>query len=155
MVKFYYDNVKLQKLLLLNAVVLSAVIMLGNCMPQYMWFVSVIAVLCLISFSASLYVVVFPQCLAQIDDEGIKIDHNAKLAWTDIESAEQKRVSGCMHRDIVALNVKAGVKYNKKLMQYISAKSPYGEFSIPLYAMTEGDAKSIVAELKKHIEVGA
>ena len=44
MVKFYYDNVKLQKLLLLNAVLLSAVIMVGNYTPQYMWFVSVVAV---------------------------------------------------------------------------------------------------------------
>lgn len=153
MVKFYYDNIKLQKLLLLNAVLLSAVIVIGNYMPQYMWFVSVIAVLCLISFSASLYVVVFPQCLAQIDDEGIKIDHNAKLKWSEIESAEQKRVSGCMHRDIIVLTVKDGVKYRKSIMQYISAKSPYGEFSIPLYAMTADDVAAVTAELKKHINV--
>ena len=153
MVKFYYDNIKLQKLLLLNAVLLSAVIVIGNYMPQYMWFVSVIAVLCLISFSASLYVVVFPQCLAQIDDEGIKIDHNAKLSWGDIESAEQKRVSVCMHRDIIVLTVKDGVKYRRRFMQYMSAKSPYGEFSIPFYAMTADDVKAVTAELKKHIEV--
>lgn len=153
MVKFYYDNIKLQKLLLLNAVLLSAVITVGNYTPQYMWFVSVVAVLCLISFSASLYVVVFPQCLAQIDDEGIKIDHNAKLNWNDIESAEQKRVSGCMHRDIIVFKLKDGVKYHKSLMQYISAKSPYGEFSIPLYAMTADDVKAVTTELKKHIKI--
>ena len=153
MVKFYYDNIKLQKLLLLNAVLLSAVIMVGNYTPQYMWFVSLVAVLCLISFSATLYVVVFPQCLAQIDDEGIKIDHNAKLNWGDIESAEHKLIPGCLHRDIILLKVKDGVKYHKRFMQYMSGKSPYGEFSVPLYAMNDDDAEAIVAEIAKYIEI--
>ena len=55
---FYYDHEKLQKLVLLNAILLSMVILIGNGCREYMWVTSVVAVLCLISFSASLYIVI-------------------------------------------------------------------------------------------------
>lgn len=150
---FYYDNQKLQKLVFLNAVLLSLVILIGNHCPEHMGYISIIAVLCLISFSASLYVVVFPQRLALIDEEGIKIDHNAKLKWEEIAKAEYKKVKGCMKREIIVLSVKDGVKYRRSIMQHLSKHSPYGEFSIPLYAMTEDDKKAIKQELSKHIKI--
>ena len=150
---FYYDNQKLQKLVLFNAVLLSLVIFAGNICPEHMGFISSIAVLCLISFSASLYVVVFPQRLALIDEEGIKIDHNAKLKWEEIAKAEHKKVKGCMNREIITLSVKDGVKYRRRFMQHLSKHSPYGEFSIPLYAMTEEDKKAVVQELSKYIKI--
>ena len=150
---FYYDHQKLQKLVFLNALLLAAVIFIGNNCYEHMWFMSVIAVLCLISFSASLYVVIFPQRLAQIDDDGIKIDHNAKLKWEDIDKVEYKKVKGFLHREIIFLQVKEGVKYRRSLMQYFSKHSPYGEFSIPLYAMTKEDRMSIIEELRTHTQI--
>lgn len=153
MSNFYYDSQKLQKLVFLNALLLVAVIFIGNNCYEHMWFISVIAVLCLISFSASLYVVIFPQRLAQIDDEGIKIDHNAKLKWEDIDKAECKKVKGFLHREIIFLQVKEGVKYRRSLMQYFSKHSPYGEFSIPLYAMTKEDGNRIKDEMNKYIKI--
>ncbi len=150
---FYYDHEKLQKLVLLNAILLSMVILIGNGCREYMWVTSVVAVLCLISFSASLYIVIFPQRLALIDDEGIKIDHNAKLKWDDISKAEHKKLKGCLHREIILIRVKDGVTYRRSFMQYFSKHSPYGEFSIPLYAMTEEDKKNITSEISKHIAI--
>lgn len=153
MENFYYDNQKLQKLVLLNAVMLCLVIWAGNCCPEYLGWISVAAVLCLISFSASLYVVIFPQRLALINAEGIKIDHNALLKWEDINSVEQKCVSGCLKRDIIVLTPKENVAYRPTLMQRISRRSPYGAFSLPLYAMTAEDREAIMKALEKHLKI--
>lgn len=153
MESFYYDHQQLQKLVLFNAIMLCLVIWAGNCCPEYLGWISVAAVLCLISFSASLYVVIFPQRLALINEEGIKIDHNALLKWEDIDSAEQRRVSGCLKRDIIFITPKEGVIYRPSLMQRISRRSPYGAFSIPLYAMTADDREAITKALETYIKI--
>ena len=150
---FYYDNRQLQKLVFLNAVMLCLVILAGNACPNCLWWISIVSVLCLVSFSASLYVVIFPQRLALVNDEGIKIDHNATLKWTDIAKAEQKRASGFLKREIITIIPKEGVAYRRTLMQHLSGRSPYGEFSVPLYAMTGEDAKAIIKAMEKHIKV--
>lgn len=153
MESFYYDNRQLQKMVFLNAVLLCLVILAGNTCPNCLGWISIVSVLCLISFSASLYVVIFPQRLALVNDEGIKIDHNAMLKWEDIAKAEQKRVSGCLKREIIAITPKEGVAYRRTLMQHLSRRSPYGEFSIPLYAMTKEDRETILKAMEKHIKI--
>ena len=153
MESFYYDNRQLQKLVLLNAVLLCLVILAGNTCPNHLGWISIVSVLCLVSFSASLYVVIFPQRLALVNDEGIKIDHNAMLKWEDIAKAEQKRVSGCLKREIIAITPKESTAYRRTLMQHLSKCSPYGEFSIPLYVMTEKDKIEIIKAMEKHIKI--
>lgn len=146
---FYYDRCQLFYAVLLNVFLLGFCICAGHYCPKYLWVISLITVVCLVSFSASLYVFLFPQKLAIIDDEGIIIDHNAKLLWRDVAEIKKIWVSGLLGRKIIRFDLKADVSYPLTIMQKISKKSEYGAFSIPLYAMQEEDA-AVVEQLIDH-----
>lgn len=150
---FYYDRRQLLLWLAFNALLLLMVVLTGQCCPLNLGLISVAAFVCLISFSASLYVVLFPQKLTQINHEGIKIDHNALLKWEDIAKAEKVMVHGLGKREIILFTLKDEGAYRLTLTQKLTRKSPYGAFSIPLYAMTASDADKIFNDIEKYISI--
>lgn len=93
---FYYDRRKLKLLLAFNLIVLAALVVFGKNIfyPQIpagllvilLWFFSTLA---------SAHVCFFPQKLAIVTDEEIKIDDNAPLKWKNYamtgEDAEKIR----------------------------------------------------------------
>ena len=82
---FYYDRRKLKLLLAFNLIVLAALVVFGKNIfyPQIpagllvilLWFFSTLA---------SAHVCFFPQKLAIVTDEEIKIDDNAPLKWKNL-----------------------------------------------------------------------
>ena len=154
MKKFYYDRQKLGKLLLLNAVLLCIMMFYNNFCPCYIWISGFVSGFVLLSFTLSLFIALFPPRVALIDEEGIIIDHNVKLKWSDIKKAQKLKVRACLlKREIIRLEPKKGKGKPWTLMQYISHSSAFGAFSVPLYAMSEKDAKSIEKLLQKHIKI--
>ena len=87
---FYYDRRKLKLLLAFNLIVLAALVVFGKNIfyPQIpagllvilLWFFSTLA---------SAHVCFFPQKLAIVTDEEIKIDDNAPLKWKNIAEANE------------------------------------------------------------------
>ena len=150
---FYYNIKKLYFLTAFNVLLLFAVVFLGQYIPHSLWLCSIVTVLCLISLSASAFVTIFPQRLASINKEGIIIDHNEMLMWKDIETAEKIKPSRFSTREIIIFKLKDNVSYSLSFMQKICEKSPYGAFSIPLYAMTKEDKEKIEQEIKKYIKI--
>ena len=92
---FYYDRRKLKLLLAFNLIVLAALVVFGKNIfyPQIpagllvilLWFFSTLA---------SAHVCFFPQKLAIVTDEEIKIDDNAPLKWKNIAEANEILAAG-------------------------------------------------------------
>lgn len=153
MTTFYYNIKKLRCWAICSLFIL--LISLGftaTTLPE-IWLISSIKIIALISCLAAFYVYLQPQKLAQIDDEGIIIDHNAKLKWKDIEAVEHCGRCCCYcGRKFLRFKLKKGVQYPLTWMQKISSTSKYGAFSIPLYAMTKEDGEAIEKEIEKHLK---
>lgn len=150
---FYYNKRQLFLLSFFNVVMLFSVVCISNFFDSFLWWNAVVTVLCLASLSASLFVTLFPQKLAIVSAEGIKIDHNELLKWEDIETAQKVKPSKLSRRYIILFETKPGCEYNHSLMQKISKKSSYGAFSIPLYAMTKADREKIEEAISKYIKI--
>ena len=73
--------------------------------------------------------------------------HKFRIGLTSV-TFRQKSID-----EIIAITPKEGVAYRRTLMQHLSRRSPYGEFSIPLYAMTEEDRETILKAMEKHIKI--
>ena len=151
--KFYYDHRKLGKLLVFNLVALSILIIWGRyifspLMPLgllvvFLWFLATLA---------SAHVYFFPQNLAIITDNGIKIDHCATLKWEDILEAEEKTSS---NRHFIIFKINKDFKYKKTFMQHICCHTRYTAFSVPLYAMNildQEEIKSLIAQYTTYKE---
>ena len=153
MTEFYYNHKKLRNWAFVSLCLLLIALGFTATTLTEIWLVTIIKIVALISCLVAFYVYLEPQRLAKIDDEGIIIDHNAKLKWTDIEKVERfgKCCCCCCGRKFLRFKLKKGVKYPLTLAQKISSTSKYGAFSIPLYAMTEEDGKAIETEIEKHL----
>ena len=150
---FYYNKNQLLLLSIFNGIMLFSVICISNFFDSFLWWNAIVTVLCLASLAASLFVTLFPQKLAIVSKEGIKIDHNDLLKWSNIEVAEKIKPAKFSRRQIIVFKIKENCKYNRSLMQKISEKSPYGAFSIPLYAMNSKDKEKIEQEISKYIKI--
>ena len=150
---FYYNMKQLYLLTTLNVVLLLGVICISNFFNDFMWWNAVVTVLCLTALSSSLFVTLFPQKLAIVSSEGIKIDHNELLKWQDIECVEKIKLSRFLGREIIVFKLKDNKSYSLTLMQKISQKSSYGAFSIPLYAMAKNDKEKIEQEIEKYVKI--
>ena len=155
MKEFYYNRRKLRNWLLISILMLIAVFGVSPAVCGNVIFGHIVRVMVFCFFWSMLYVYLWPQKLAQIDDEGIIIDKNAKLKWSDIEKKERIQSKGFCGRSFIRFKLKKKAKYRLRLMQKISATSKYGAFSIPLYAMTKQDAKAIEKEIDKHFGVAS
>jgi len=154
MTEFYYDHNKLRTWALFSlCLLLIALGFTAPTLPEIL-FMTAVKIVTLISCLVAFYVYLEPQKLAQIDAEGIIIDHNAKLKWKDIESVERFGKCYCCFcgRKFLRFKLKKGTQYPLTWMQKISSTSKYGAFSIPLYAMTDKDAEAIEKEIDKHLK---
>lgn len=155
MTEFYYNRKKLRNWAIFSILLLVVALWFpASSLAEIVW-LTIVKIIVLISAMAAFYVFMNPQRLAKIDDEGIEIDHNAKLKWKDVEAVE--RIGGCCGcfccgRNFLRFKLKKGVKYPLTFMQKMSATSKYGAFSIPLYAMTKEDGQRIEKEIAKHLD---
>lgn len=156
---FYYERRQIIALTLLYAAVACFVWMLTKCMMCCHLITSMTMValmiavmtLSLVALAMVVFVLIFPQPVAVINHEGIKIDHNALLSWNDVELAEEKYTSFISRRPIIALHLKAEAKDKYKLtfMQHLCKHNVFTEFSIPLYAMSPEAAQEIKNIIKR------
>ena len=109
---FYYNMKQLYLLTTLNVVLLLGVICISNFFNDFMWWNAVVTVLCLTALSSSLFVTLFPQKLAIVSSEGIKIDHNELLKWQDIECVEKIKLSRFLGREIIVFKLKDNKSYD-------------------------------------------
>ena len=153
MTEFYYNRKKLKNWAIVSLIILLIALGFTATTLHELLLVSIIKIVALVSALAAFYVYLQPQKLAQIDKEGIIIDHNAKLKWEDIEAVERLgcRCCCCAGRKFLRFKLKKGVVYPLTWMQKISATSKYGAFSIPLYAMTKEDGEAIEKEIDKYL----
>ena len=107
-------------------------------------------ILSLSALASSVFVMLFPQPLAEINSKSIKIDHNQPLKWQDVEIAEEIQTNKLTKRTIIVLHTRIGARYKLTFMQKLCKNSLYTPFSIPLYAMTENDAKTIRKLIQKY-----
>jgi len=159
-VSFYYDYRQLVVLTALYFLIAAFFMLVWHCLMTVSMYNNpllcvlttgtiAITVLALISV---VFVLIFPQKLAFINKDGIKIDHNEMLRWQDVEVAEEKYTSFVMRRPLIALHLKDGAIKNYRLtfMQRLCKNNVFTPFSIPMYAMRPEDAAEIRAIIKKH-----
>lgn len=159
-VSFYYDHRQLVVLTALYALLAVFVYIISNHLLMVMMYDSfvllgaliVTQVLTLGALASVLFVTIVPQRLAYINKDGIKIDHNEMLRWSDIECAEEKYTSYITRRPFMALHLKKGAIKNYRLtfMQRLCKKNIFTPFSIPMYAMCPKDSAAIRDIIKRH-----
>ena len=159
---FHYDRRQLIVLTALYIIIaifvyiisenLHTVQMFNNSMLHI--FLRITQILTLGALASTVYVLLFPQKLAIINKDGIKIDHNELLNWQDIEFAEEKYTSSILYRPFIALHVAPRnlKKYKLTFMQKLCQKNIFTPFSIPLYAMRPEDSSNIRDLIRKHVE---
>ena len=152
MTEFYYDQKKLRNWAIISIILLLIALWFPATKLYELIWVTVVKLVVLVSALAAFYVFMNPQKLAQIDEEGIVIDHNAKLKWADVEKVERVKSRCCCGNDFLRFKLKKGAKYPLTLMQKMSEGYKFGAFSVPLYAMTKEDALRIEEEINKHVK---
>lgn len=142
---FYYSRHKLGLYLLFNFGLLAlAILFTWSIFPDYKPIYFFAITTCCLSLLSSLFVFLIRMPLARINEQGIKIDRNNLLPWANIDTVEHLVLNNCFsERCILKITTKNLSDYKMSFMQRIAGKSIYGAFSIPLYAMTEKNAKSI------------
>ena len=148
---FYYSRKKLGLYLLFNLLLLTlAILFTLTVFPDYPVVYYFAIGSCLLSIASALVVFLLPLPLAIISKENIKIDHSEPLPWTSVHSIRKVRLGkGIFSKSILRLTPRSLGNYHLTLMQRISAKSEFGSFSIPLYAMNGKDAQQIEKEIRK------
>lgn len=159
---FYYDYRQLLVLLIVYSLLSIFVYIIASCLQQMNfydnWFLLMLQIITeifvLLALASIFYVVVFPQKLAVVQKEGIKIDHNQLLKWQDIALAEEKYTSYISRRPLIALHLKEGALSNYRLtfMQKLCKKNIFTPFSIPMYAMRPEDAAYIRELIKRQVK---
>ncbi len=142
---FYYSRRKLGLYLLFNLGLLAlAVLFTWSIFPDYQPVYYFALITCCISILSSLFVFLFRMPLAVIDANGIKIDHNQPLKWGQIKSVE-RQVSNYMgfEKPFLKITPQKIDAYKMTFMQRLAGNSHFGSFSIPLYAMSDNNAKQI------------
>lgn len=146
---FYYDRRKLRLLFLANLAGLALVIVFGHALFAPFLPAGLFAVLlCFCSLLAAAYVYFFPQKLAIVTDEDIRLDRCHPLKWKNIAAAEETAI-GPFRRRIIILKPTADFGCRLTFMQHVCRHLRFTAFSVPLYAMTDRDGqkiKEIIAE---------
>jgi len=161
-ISFYYDRRQLVVLTAVYALLAVLVYLISNCLLMVMMYNSFVLlgfliatqIFTLLALALVLFVTIFPQRLAFINKDGIKIDHNALLKWSDIDYAEERYTSYISRRPFMALHLKKGALKNYRLtfMQHLCKKNIFTPFSIPMYAMRPNDVSQIREIIKRHVK---
>ncbi len=159
---FYYDYRQLLVLLVIYSLFSVFIYIMAVCLQQAGFYNNwlllslqiITEIIILLALIAVFFVVIFPQKLAVINREGIKLDHNQLLKWQDIEIAEEKYTSYISRRPFMALHLKAGAlaHYHLTFMQKLCKNNIFTPFSIPMYAMRPEDAAHIRELIKKQVK---
>lgn len=157
---FYYERRQIIILTLIYAVIAILVWKLTDIIqysplvshPAFVTLMIIVMILSLSALGSVVYVLNFPQTLAVLTKEGIKIDHNELLKWGDIACVEERETSSAFHRSILALITKPNCKYCLTFMQRLCRYNVFTPFSIPLYAMSPNDAEKIKQLIKQHVK---
>ena len=152
---FYYSSLKLGVWFAVNAAALITVVFAFlSCWCLYYWWEAwMVLALVGISFVASAWVYFFPQPLAVITRQSIKIDRSVPLLWKDVAFAEEKDVRCCLRRKhIIVFHLRGGVDYPLNFMQKLCRNSCFTAFSIPLYAMSAEDGAEIKRQIADYAE---
>lgn len=159
---FYYDRRQLVVLTVIYALTACFVYLVSNCLVSVNMYgnaflMAVLIVtqwLTLLSLAMAMFVAFFPQKLAVINAEGIKIDHNQLLEWKDVRAAEEKYTSYISRRPLIALCLKEGrlEKYRLTFMQHLCKHNVFTPFSVPMYAMRPEDSARIRELIKKYVK---
>ena len=149
---FYYNRVKLGLYLLFNLLLfLLAVLFTLTIFPEYTVVYCFAVGSCVISVTCALFVFLVPQKLAIITPLGIKIDRAQPVSWDSIVAAKKVNLDRLFAKEILKLYAKPIPKYKYNFMQKLTAKSEFGAFSIPLYAMSAKEANAIEVLIKLHV----
>ena len=157
---FYYERRQIILLTVVYAAIACLVWVLTRCMLcaglftswALVVFMTVVMALSLAALASVVFVLIFPQKLAVVTNEGIKIDHNAFLKWSDVALAEEKYTGWLTRRPIIALHLVPGAEYRLTFMQHLCRHNVFTPFSIPLYAMVPEDAAKIRTLVKRYAE---
>lgn len=142
---FYYSRRKMGFYLLFNLGLLAlAILFTWAIFPYYQPIYYFALITCSLSILGSLFVFLVRLPLAVIDEEGIKIDHDQPLKWSQVKEVEHVEIHYLgARRAILKITPKKLSNYRRNLMQVITMHSEFGAFSVPLYAMSDNKAKQI------------
>ncbi|MBR6663846.1 MAG: hypothetical protein IKL33_03355, partial [Alphaproteobacteria bacterium] len=149
---FYYSRKKLGAYLVFNIILLTlAVLFTLTVFPDYPSAYYFALISCAISLTGALFVFLARLPLAIITPECLKIDRNKPLLWGQITGIKKIKISKFpFSKSILRIETIPLKEYRYSFMQKISAKSEFGAFSIPLYAMSKKDAKQIERIIRQH-----
>ena len=140
--KFYYSFKKNYVWLILNLLMLILLISCGIKHPAcwYWWQLQVLITLFIVTLLMWGYKYMFKHQVAEISEQGIKIDHNHLLKWNDIIAAEYREVDCCLKKlPVISLRVPKHMRYKYNPLQKHCEKIGFGAFSLPLYDMEKED----------------
>ncbi len=142
---FYYSRKKLGLYLLGNFTLLVlAALFTALIFPDYPVIYYFALATCVLSLFCSVYVFLFPQPVAVVSEQGIKIDRANPIAWQQIKKVNKKSFKNfAWAKEILQIETVKLPKYKYNLMQKLCMHSKFGAFSIPLYAMNDNDARDI------------
>ena len=149
---FYYSRKKLGIYLAFNVLLLSlAIVFTLIIFPDFPIAYYFALGSAMLSLCSSIIVFLIPLPLAVITPECLKIDHNPPLLWPQITNIKKIKIKECLFaKSILRIETIPLENYQYTFMQKISAKSEFGAFSIPLYAMSKKEAKQIEKIIRMH-----
>lgn len=148
---FYYDKRKLKRLLAFSLMVLAGLVVFGKYIFYPLIPAGLLAILLWFAFTlAAAHVCFFPQKMAVVTDEYIKIDNNVPLKWKNIALSEEIFAGPGQCRRILILRPQEGFQCRLNFMQHICRHLKFTAFSIPLYAMRDQDVEKIRTIIASH-----
>ena len=150
---FYYSRRKLGYYLLFNlGLMLLALLFTWSIFPKYELVYNFALITCCISILSALLAFLIKFAAITITDEGIKIDHNNLLKWSQIKKIEKINMDEYLFaKEFLKITPQKINHYKMSFMQILNRHSRFGPFSVPLYAMEEKDAKKVEKLIKEHI----
>ncbi|MBQ9271276.1 MAG: hypothetical protein IJ218_03325 [Alphaproteobacteria bacterium] len=147
--KIYYYNFKALNAWLVFNLLLTLLIcscfLCGTRIWLYPQMYVIIGVV-LFSWCTWYYKYMYPQIMAVVTDDSIKIDHTNPLKWSDIAYAEEREVYCCFKmRKIIVIVPRDDIDYQYNWLQKHNAG--FTAFSIPLYGLLSKHDEQELAEL--------
>lgn len=150
MQKIIYYNFKWFNAWFIFNLILTLLIVSCLFCPRIMFYSQMYVIIGVVIFSWLMwaYKYLYPQKMAIITDESIKIDHTAPLKWGDVIAAEEREIFCCFKkRKIIVLIPRKGLDYPYNWLQ--KHNPGFTAFSVPLYGLLSPQDE---AEIRKIIE---
>lgn len=155
MQKIIYYNFKWFNAWFIFNIALTLLVLSCLFCPQIMFYKQMYVIIGAVVFSWLVwaYKYLYPQKMAIITDESIKIDHSAPLKWADIVAAEEREIYCCFKkRKIIVLLPRDNLDYKYSWLQ--KHNPGFTAFSIPLYGLlSPRDEAEIRKIIEQHIKI--